>query len=174
MKISALTGVMDWRILINFKAELSMLRAYLPAPFVPRMHHGFGMAGICLLNQKNQRIKGLPSVVGLNSYQTLYWIAVSWQELGEEKHGYFIPKRYTSSFIQALAGGKGYPGLYQQARFRVKESDQQLQFRMDGRSGLHLQMEARLEMPFPSGSVMRELETARTFFHGPREFYRYR
>jgi hypothetical protein len=167
MKISALTGMMDWRILINFKTELKMLREYLPAPFEPRNHLGFGMAGVCLLNQRNQRIKGLPSALGLHSYQALYWIAVNWEELGETRQGYYIPVRYTSSLLQVAAGGRGYPGLFRLARFKVDQTDQRVKIRMQARDGAELQLEAKTGRSFPSGSVMRGLPTSQAFFQGP-------
>jgi hypothetical protein len=167
MKISTLEGQMNWRIMVNYRAELGILRQYLPAPFVPRSFDGYGMVGVSLLNQKNQRIKGLPKTVGLDSLQVLHRIAVSWTELDETYHGVYVPHRNTNSLVQVLAGGRMYPGLFHIARFRLEESEKGCKLEMKGRNQMYLKVQGQQTSKFPRESVMRNVETARNFFGGP-------
>ena len=41
-------GIIDRRILVNFRVDADVLARMLPKPFRPKLVHGMGMAGVCL------------------------------------------------------------------------------------------------------------------------------
>lgn len=122
MKIPKIKGVIDRRILINYQVDKEVLENYLPKPFKPKLVDGKGIAGICLIRLKEIRPKGFPKQVGISSENGAHRIAVEWTEKGELKEGVYIPRRDTSSKLNALAGGTIFPGIHHLAEFSVKES----------------------------------------------------
>ena len=61
MKIPVVRGVIDRRILVNYRIEPGILAPLLPAPFRPKVIRGVGMVGICLIRLKGVRPSFLPS-----------------------------------------------------------------------------------------------------------------
>src|SRR6266511_6209501 len=55
MRIPVVRGVMDRRILVNYRVDPQVLAAALPPPFRPKLVHGVGMVGICLIRLKDIR-----------------------------------------------------------------------------------------------------------------------
>ena len=49
MYIPTLAGIMDRRLLVNYRVDPAILQRLLPAPFRPKLTHGMGVAGICLI-----------------------------------------------------------------------------------------------------------------------------
>ena len=49
MKLPVIRGVIDRRVLVNFRVDPLVLGAQLPPPFRPQLFKGFGIAGICLI-----------------------------------------------------------------------------------------------------------------------------
>ena len=49
MKIPVLRGIIKRRMLINFRVDASLMQRFLPAPFRPKLHQGYAIAGICLI-----------------------------------------------------------------------------------------------------------------------------
>ena len=49
MGIPVVRGVIDRRILVNYHIDPNVLAPLLPAPFRPKVVHGIGMVGICLI-----------------------------------------------------------------------------------------------------------------------------
>ncbi len=124
MNIPTITGIIDRRILINFQVEAEVLDRYLPAPFRPKLVHGKGIAGICLIRLKQVRPIWLPLKWGLASENGAHRIAVEWTEKGQFKEGVYIPRRDTSSRLSVWAGGRIFPGVHHHAHFSVDEHDQ--------------------------------------------------
>lgn len=46
MRIPVMRGVIDRRILVNYRVDPEVLAPLLPAPFRPKLVGGFGMVGI--------------------------------------------------------------------------------------------------------------------------------
>lgn len=123
MQIPTLKGIIDRRILINYQIDKEVLENYSPKPFRPKLVNGKGIAGICLIRLKEIRPKGLPRQIGISSENGAHRIAVEWTENGLLKEGVFIPRRDTSSKLNAMAGGRIFPGVHHFARFTVHEID---------------------------------------------------
>src|SRR5688572_21509855 len=83
IRMPTLRGIIDRRLLVNFRVRPEVLRAFLPAPFQPKVVHGWGMAGICLIRLKDIRPRGFPSACGMDSENAAHRIAVEWEEAGE-------------------------------------------------------------------------------------------
>jgi hypothetical protein len=121
MRIPIIRGVLDRRILVNFRADPDVLAGILPPPFRPKVVNGVGMAGVCLIRLKHIRPRWLPPFMGISSENAAHRIAVEWEQDGQLREGVFIPRRDTSSRLNALAGGRLFPGLHHHARFQVDE-----------------------------------------------------
>jgi hypothetical protein len=53
MRIPTLFGVIKRRFLINYRAHPKVIKGILPAPFEPKLHRGYAIAGICLAFRAN-------------------------------------------------------------------------------------------------------------------------
>ena len=60
MRIPAISGQIDRRILVNFRVAPDALEKILPAPFRPQLYRGYGIAGICLIRLRYVRPRFLP------------------------------------------------------------------------------------------------------------------
>lgn len=164
MTIPTLSGVIDRRMLINYRVAPSVLQNVLPSPFRPLLAGGFGMAGICLIRLKHVRPKGLPEIVGLSSENGAHRIAVEWTENGVTKHGVYIPRRDTSSPFNALVGGRLFPGMHHRAAFTVNEHEKHLAVSFTSTDGTFLSIDAEESNDWNSTSVFGNLEQASDFF----------
>ncbi|MFP6752500.1 MAG: hypothetical protein VB855_12540, partial [Pirellulaceae bacterium] len=67
MKIPIMRGIMDRRILANFHVDADVLAGVVPAPFRPKLIHGVGIAGVCLIRLRQLRPRFVPRFLGLDS-----------------------------------------------------------------------------------------------------------
>ncbi|MCE7992415.1 MAG: hypothetical protein HEP71_10555 [Roseivirga sp.] len=164
MKIPTITGIIDRRILINYRVDSQVLSQYLPAPFRPKLVKGHGIAGICLIRLKNIRPKGMPGTIGISSENGAHRIAVEWTENDMIKEGVYIPRRDTSSTLNALAGGCVFPGVHHKAKFAVgeKEGEYKVSFRSD--DDTHLSINARETDQLNDNSIFDSLDQVSQFF----------
>jgi len=164
MKIPTVKGVIERRILINYQVEKEVLERFLPKPFKPKLVKGKGVAGICLIRLKEIRPKGLPKQMGISSENGAHRIAVKWEENGELKEGVYIPRRDTSSKLNALAGGNIFPGVHHLAKFTVKEEkgNYEVAFKSDDKT--FLAIKAQEINQWNQESIFDNLECASAFF----------
>jgi len=123
MRIPAIRGVIDRRILVNFRIDPDAMRRSLPDPFRPKLVGGRAIGGICLIRLKHIRPALLPLPVGLSSENGAHRIAVEWDDAGCTREGVYIPRRDTNSRLNYAAGGRLFPGVHHLARFTVREND---------------------------------------------------
>src|SRR5436305_8499561 len=102
MKIPVIRGIIDRRILVNYHVDPDVLTPLLPAPFRPKVVHGVGMVGICLIRLKRLRPTFLPAWLGISSENAAHRVAVEWDDGGGVREGVYIRRRDTSSRINAL------------------------------------------------------------------------
>ncbi|QDU73080.1 hypothetical protein Pan97_00470 [Bremerella volcania] len=144
MRLPVIRGIIDRRILANYRIDPDVLAKQLPKPFRPQVVNGFGIAGICLIRLVSIRPKTLPLWMGISSENAAHRIAVEWDDGDQMRTGVYIPRRDTSSFLNALAGGRIFPGVHHRAKFEVSEQadhyrirvtshDRQAQFLVAGR-----------------------------------------
>ena len=165
MRIPIIRGVIDRRILVNFRAEPAVLARLLPPPFRPKLVSGAGMAGVCLIRLKHIRPRFLPPVLGISSENAAHRIAVVWDQEGAVREGVFIPRRDTSSWLNTLAGGRLFPGVHHHAAFRVQEHGNHYRVELDSDDRrTHLLVEGRVAPALPPTSAFGSLEEASAFF----------
>ncbi|MFT5917164.1 MAG: hypothetical protein ACJAWV_003593 [Flammeovirgaceae bacterium] len=164
MKIPKIRGVIDRRILINYQIDKEVLENYLPKPFRPKLVNGKGIAGICLIRLKEVRPKGLPKQVGISSENGAHRIAVEWMEDGKLKEGVYIPRRDTSSKLNALAGGTIFPGIHHYAKFTVNEEDGNYEVGFVSDDNEYLFIKASETANWNQESVFENLECVSKFF----------
>jgi len=163
MKSLQLTGIIDRRILLNFRADFAVIRKFLPAPFRPQVVQGQAMVGICLIRLKNERIKGLPPVFGLTSENGAHRFAVEWAVDGQVRKGVFIPRRDTSSKLNYLLGNQ-FLGVHHRSVFEVTEGAGNYAVAFHSTDNTHLAVEAQETNNWPTTSVFSTLEQASEFF----------
>src|ERR1700733_9747867 len=147
-------GLIDRRILVNFRVQPNVVRKILPPPFRLKLVKGWAMAGICLIRLKDIRPRGLPLPCGLTSENAAHRIAVEWEENGTTREGVFTPRRDTSSALQAFAGGRFFPGVHHTAKFEVNEEDNEFRLHMRSRDdAVLIEVNARRASQIPTTSI---------------------
>jgi hypothetical protein len=164
-RLSAVRGVIDRRILANYRLDADAAAAVLPAPFKPKLVGGFAIGGLCLIRLKQVRPAILPLPIGIASENAAHRIAVVWEQDGQEREGVYIPRRDTDSRLNALAGGRVFPGEHHHAQFKVEESHggYDVSFEADD-GGCAMAIRARETHTFPDDSVFAGLDAASRFF----------
>ncbi|HLZ62577.1 MAG TPA: DUF2071 domain-containing protein [Ktedonosporobacter sp.] len=165
MRIPTIQGTIDRRILVNYRVDPSVLQKFLPSPLRPKLIHGVGLAGICLIRLKYIRPQMLPAQIGISSENAAHRIAVEWEENGERREGVYIPRRDTSSQLVTFVGGRIFPGIHHLATFQVAESDERFHVQLASNDGeTWVDVEAQRVSRLPTTSIFTSLEEASTFF----------
>jgi hypothetical protein len=165
MKIPAIRGVIDRRILVNFQVAPEVLAKFLPPPFSPKLAGSHGIAGVCLIRLKEIRPLLVPSRCGISSENAAHRIAVEWTSHGQSREGVYIPRRDTSSRLNVLLGGRLFPGLHHPAHFDVQEEDDFYSVALRSKDGhTRLEVAGRVASELPKESVFNSLEEASVFF----------
>jgi uncharacterized protein YqjF (DUF2071 family) len=165
MYIPTLEGTIDRRLLVNYRVDPEYLQRLLPSPFRPKLLHGMGIAGICLIRLKQLRPRGLPAPLGFSSENAAHRIAVKWEEQGEYREGVYIPRRDSASQFNTLIGGRLFPGIHHHASFQVKEEDGDFSVHMESDDGeTRVAVEAQIASHLPESSIFTSLEEASAFF----------
>ena len=158
-------GIIDRRILVNFRVHPQTAQKLLPPFFCPKLAGGWAIAGICLIRLQEIRPHGVPSICGIASENAAHRIAVEWEEDGVAREGVFIQRRDTSSVLQSFAGGLLFPGVHHRADFEVIERDDHFQLRMQSQdNAAAIELRARRVNELPRDSVFGSLPEASDFF----------
>ncbi|PTY01059.1 hypothetical protein DB346_15215 [Verrucomicrobia bacterium LW23] len=191
MRLPVIEGLIRRRLLVNFRADPDVVARLLPAGFRPKQHKGFAIVGICLIRLEEVRPKGLPRAMGISSENAAHRIAVEWEapDAGATgwREGVYIPRRDTGSVLNALAGGRVFPGEHHFSRFAVEEiggadgSGPTIRFSMQSvsdaccetaphadndDSAVAIHLEGRNADALPPGSVFHDLSEASAYFEG--------
>jgi len=165
MRIPAIRGLIDRRILVNFRIDPHFLSAVLPPPFRPQIVNGFGIAGICLIRLVHIRPKLLPACFGLASENAAHRVAVEWDADGETCTAVFVPRRDTSSLINAFAGGRLFPGVHNRARFDVRETEDHFHVSMKSLdNSAHVLVDGHTVANLPHDSIFPGVAEVSRFF----------
>jgi hypothetical protein len=145
-------GIIERRILVNYRVAPDVLARLLPDPFRPKTVGGWGVAGICLVRLR---------IGGIRSENAAHRVAVEWN--GGE--GVYVPRRDTSSRWNALAA-RPLLGIDQRlARFDVLEEGSRCRVVAASRDGTtRIVVEARETDRLTDDSVFPSLEQAARFF----------
>jgi hypothetical protein len=165
MQFPIIRGLIDRRILVNYHVDPSVLAPLLPAPFRPKVVHGVGMVGICLIRLKRVRPAFLPWWLGISSENAAHRTAVEWDENGAVREGVYVRRRDTNSRLNTLVGGRLFPGIHHHARFSVEESAERFRVELHSDDGeTSMAVRAHCTDQLPATSVFGSLEEASAFF----------
>ena len=93
MKITPAHGVIERRLLVNYRLDPDVAKKLLPAPLQPRLVGGYAVAGIALAHLGRLRPAGLPAVAGLSRETAMHGIAVEWERSPSLHTGVFVLHR---------------------------------------------------------------------------------
>jgi len=164
MKIPILAGVIDRRILINFTADPKDVEKIIPFPFRPKVYKSKAIVGVCLIRLKNIKPKGFPNLFGIASENGAHRIAVEWDENGETKQGVYIPRRDTNLLLNAIVGGRLFPGKHYLAKFNVQESHNNYQIDLKSSDKTEISINAQECESFNQDSIFETLQNVSDFF----------
>lgn len=168
MRLPAVHGLIRRRLLVNFRVDAEVMQRFLPAPFRPKLHRGFAIAGICLIRLEQIRPAGLPAFCGITSENAAHRVAVLWEEPnGAMREGVFIPRRDTSLWLNHLAGGRLFPGEHHLADFDVVDDGAQIAMSIRARDGgMSVRLRATEDDALPGSSCFASLAESSAFFEG--------
>src|SRR5687767_3095628 len=110
MRFAQLHGVIERRLLVNFRADPAVVSKLLPSKFKPQLVDGQAMVGICLIRLAGIRPRIFPMAVGLRSENAAHRIAVEWDTPQGRERGVYVHRRDTSLWLNTLVGGRIFPG----------------------------------------------------------------
>jgi len=169
MKIPAITGIIRRRILLNYRVAPETAQAILPPEFRPKLIGGHAIAGICLIRLEQIRPKGMPAFLGISSENSAHRIAVEWENgQGRTREGVFVPRRDTDSRLNAIAGGRIFPGVHHHSTFNVEDRDGGISIRVvaEDKDNPLMDLKVRETDEFPETSVFGSLDESSRFFEG--------
>lgn len=165
MPIPTIRGLIDRRVLVNFRVDPDVLSGVCPAPFRPQIVNGYGVAGICLIRLTHIRPNPLPAFLGISSENAAHRIAVQWGPEHQPSSGVYIPRRDTSSRLNALAGGRIVPGVHHRAKFDVRETEDNYHIAMQSLDGsAQVVVDGHTTSKLPADSIFPSVASCSQFF----------
>ncbi|MCA8958854.1 MAG: DUF2071 domain-containing protein [Planctomycetes bacterium] len=165
MRLPAIQGMIERRLLVNFRVRPDVIARHLPPPFRPQVVHGWAIGGICLIRLADVRPRALPRCLGFSSENAAHRIAVEWPSEQGWSRGVFIPRRDTSSQLNVCLGGRLFPGEHHRATFEVDEADDRYRVRLTSHDrATRVSVDASVAREFGATSIFSTLEEASAFF----------
>ena len=165
MRIPVIRGVIDRRVLVNFRVDPEVLAKICPPPFRPQVVDGHGIAGICLIRLKDTRPQRMPALVGTSSENAAHRIAVEWDTDEGVQSGVYVPRRDTSSLLNTAIGGRIFPGVHHRAHFEVDEQENEYSVAMNSvDDATHVSVSGTITDELPSESIFDSVEHVSQFF----------
>lgn len=165
MELPVLDGIIDRRILINYRVNPNVIKKLLPDDLDPLIINGYASAGICLLRLKNIGIKHAPRILRINSENAAHRFLVKSRNTDRKICGVYIPRRDTDSLLNVVVAGKLFSWPHYAARFEVNEDNGTYAVTMQSKDGnSSLQVEAELADTFPSDSMFKSIDHASQCF----------
>src|SRR5687768_3130652 len=82
-------GMIERRILINYRADSALISPILPAPLRPKLVRGVAIVGICLIRLAQVRPRWVPRLLGVSSENAAHRIAVEWDAADGPREGVY-------------------------------------------------------------------------------------
>lgn len=165
MRVPVVRGVIDRRVLVNYRVDPEVLQRQLPPPFRVATVAGHGIAGICLIRLVQERPRFWPRRLGLRSENAAHRVAVTVATPEGERCGVYVARRDTSSRLNAFVGGRFFPGKHHRAHFRSAEHGDRIDIALRSEDGAtRVEVRGRLVDRLPAGSVFPDIGAASAFF----------
>lgn len=123
MPLPTITGQIERRVLLNYRAEPTSVQKLLPSGMRARVINGYALVGVCMIRFAQLRPQGLPTWVGMGSENAAFRISVDWDEDDARHTGVYVLQRVTNHPLIRVLGGRLFPGVHQRARFECHETD---------------------------------------------------
>jgi hypothetical protein len=170
--LPGLAGVIERRLLVNYRVDPQAAARLLPAPFRPQMVGDFAVAGICLIRLEQMRPSRTPRWVGLGSENAAHRIAVEWDTPTGTRTGVYVPRRDSDSTVNVALGGTVYPGRHHRADFTIDDTTDRLRIAFTSRDQTtHVDVTVAPTEEFKSSRLFTNLATASSFFREGRVGY---
>lgn len=165
MKLPRLNGVIDRRILVNYRVRPDVVKSLLPLHLDPLIVNGYASAGICIIRLKDVGIYGSPSCFRMTSENTAHRFLVTFIKDGEKMNGVYIPRRDTDSTLNVMLAGKIFSWPHYPATYEVVETIGRYSIKMKGKEKKTLlDIETHTVNKFPSGSMFDNIQHASDCF----------
>ena len=129
MRTPIFCGVIKRRFMLNYRADPKVVKRLLPAPFSPKLYHGYAIVGVCLVRLESLRPRGLPACLGVSSENAVHRIASEWIDSNKHSHeGIFVARRDTDLWLRTILRGSFSDPGYHRARFAIEESAAHAEF----------------------------------------------
>jgi hypothetical protein len=162
MRVPKIGGLIERRLLLNFRVDPEALNSILPDPFEPLIVKGVGIAGVCLIRLSHLRPPGVPGAWGVSSENAAHRVAV---RLPDGTEGVYIPRRDTNSRLNTFLGGRLFPGTHHHARFEVLDTGDLIRLTMRSDDGqTNIEVEGRPSRHLEPNSVFLDLDSVSSFF----------
>jgi hypothetical protein len=155
-------GIIEHRILLNFRIDPDVMRLNLPNEFKPKLVNGYAIGGICQVSLSEMRPKGLPSIIGTKSHNAAHRIAVE----SSKGEGVFVTRRDTNSTINTLSSGRLFPGVYKKADFLVESSNDNYLVNIEQNGECFMKIKAEVSNQINQNSIFKSVEDISNFFLG--------
>lgn len=165
MELPVLDGIIDRRILINYRIDPDVVKRFLPEGMQPLIINGYASGGICLLRLKDIGAKCTPSFFRIDSENAAHRFLVTYRKDGQTIKGVYIPRRDTDSMINVLVAGKIFSWPHYGASFIVDEHDDQYCVEMKSMDGENkVYVDTKLAAKFPATSMFCSIDEASDYF----------
>ena len=154
-------GVIDHRILLNFRIDPGVMKSNLPSEFQPKVVNGYAIGGICQVSLSEMRANRLPAILGTRSHNAAHRIAVETSQ-GE---GVYVTRRDTNSTLNTISGGRIFPGVYSKAVFSVTSHKNSYSVKIETQKGEQIMsIQAKVVESLPNGSIFSSTKEVSDFF----------
>lgn len=162
MQIATVRARIDRRLLINYRVEAGLALRFVPEPLRPQIVDGNAIGGICLVRLTGIRPARAPVAVGLGSDHAAHRFAVV---DADGRPATYVMRRDTDSRLEALLGGRVFPGALHHARFRCHETLDRFHVSMCSDDGsTRVEVKCRVDDRMAPTSVFEDRESASSFF----------
>jgi hypothetical protein len=165
MLLDTIHGIIERRVLLNYRIDQEVLRNVLPPGFRPKLFKGHGIGGVCMIRFVGLRPRMVPEWLGLGSENAAHRRAVEWDEESRTKEGVFIPRRDTGSWFNKTLGGRVFPGIFHRSSFAVSESAKSVTVNIRRADGTdEVSFEGIVAKNLPATSHFQSTQEAASFF----------
>jgi hypothetical protein len=167
MQLPVLNGIIDRRILINYRVRPDVVQALLPSHLEPLVVNGYASAGVCLLRLKNIGIRYSPPWLRIASENAAHRFLVRFRGGKEKSNAVYIPRRDTDSMLNVVLAGKLLSWPHFPATFAVEEAKGSYSVKMQSKDGhASLDIKAQITDSFPGDSMFASIDHASCCFEG--------
>jgi hypothetical protein len=165
MLLDTIHGIIERRVLLNYRIDPEVLQKVLPPGFRPKLFQGKGIGGVCMIRFSGLRPRMIPEWLGFKSENAAHRIAVEWDEESGRKEGVFIPRRDTGSWFNKNFGGKVFPGIFHRSSFSVSELPDSVSLQIKREDGVEeVAFDGQNADRLPTTSLFQSVDEAASFF----------